>query len=74
MSDTTALAELRSEYDAVCDDIDRLEQQIAEFEERHRDVFNAHRDLCLQLSNARHHEDRLSYDVFDAQRAMDDEA
>jgi len=65
------LAEATREYDAVCSDIAQLEQQIAEFEDRHRAVFSAHRDIYLRLANARHLEDLLANDVFDYQRDVD---
>ena len=80
MNDTTAtdlqvvlaqqLAETTREYDDACNDIARLEQEIAEFENRHRAMFNQHRDLYLRLAYARRHENQLAYAINDAQRAM----
>jgi hypothetical protein len=68
------LADASREYDDACSGIALLELEIAEFEDRHRGVFNQHRDLYLRLANARRHEDSLAWQIGDIQRAVDDEA
>jgi chromosome segregation ATPase len=61
------LAEAVTEYDEISSRISQLEDRIADFEDRNRGLFSDHKDLYLQLANARRHESRLASDVHDLQ-------
>jgi chromosome segregation ATPase len=64
------LADLRSKLDAAWADLRQAEQQIADFEERHRAVLDQHEQLIIARRQAWTQVEGLDYDLFDVHRFL----